>query len=164
MSHAVQGLICRAAANLLKRTAESVTVPLASSFVLMIEPDRDLDGDDGLPPAIADFAMAQSQSTPLAYVSTSYWGGDGEQTAASWSNGAVLTPLSTGGVGTINRALASIGCRAVAGQDEFDSIGLGWYRQHDNWIEFAANGKAAWQREPWPDAHRAWLDWQKSKR
>lgn len=111
-----------------------------------------------LSPNLVELARRISDSTPVAYIQTDYFGGRGTQAAAVWSQGRIIFgPEKTGdGVplesGSINRALWVLGVRLVHGRpidralkalgvrtrwplDEFDAIGLGRYRSNEDWIE-----------------------------
>ncbi len=74
-------------------------------------------------------AVAQHHS--IAYIRTRYFGGTGEQVAGLWENGQiVMGPLMSATSGPINAVLKKMGVPLDAGAvDEFDSLGLGRYRQ-----------------------------------
>ena len=81
-----------------------------------------------------------SQHGPVAWVETDYFGGNGSQSAAAWVGGeAVVGPSKSGAEtgppdGAINLALRCIGVTCGEGGDEFDAIGLGWYRDNEEWM------------------------------
>ncbi len=96
-----------------------------------------------LPPALGRgvlaFAIEVSQSTPVAFVSTCYFGGQGTQEALVWDKGAlVVSPRATPAADAwpnspISRALRTLGVVADDGLDEFDTAGLGKYRTTEKW-------------------------------
>lgn len=63
----------------------------------------------------------------VAYCETDYFGGFGEQTAVVWDNKEQLYG-QTDSYGPINSALKLIGVERETGLDEFDTIGLGKFR------------------------------------
>src|SRR5262249_6881178 len=73
-----------------------------------------------------------SQRSPIAYVETEYFGGAGTQAATVYVDGkAILT--ATGESGPINRALHGLGVAKTTTLDEFEVVGLGKYRDMDDW-------------------------------
>ncbi|MFF5505689.1 hypothetical protein [Streptomyces roseolus] len=60
----------------------------------------------------------------FAVIQTEYFGGVGDQWAAAFEGEARVTPDGA----TIDQALAALGVRATAAEDEFDVIGLGSLR------------------------------------
>jgi hypothetical protein len=93
-----------------------------------------------------------SLKTPVAYIETDYFGGDGFQRAVAWKDGEVrFGPCVAGneeGVQTdkwysdpINRALQEIEVRGYLMEnedefpkDEFEELGLDKYRSNEDWI------------------------------
>jgi hypothetical protein len=70
--------------------------------------------------------------TEFAIIHTEYFGGVGEQFAASYqSETQTLAPSEDG----INKALKRIGVKRNLLKDEFDTIGLGEYRNWDGLFE-----------------------------
>jgi hypothetical protein len=88
-------------------------------------------------------AIEISQSTPVAYVSTFYFGGQGRQDAVVWDGGGLqFSPATNGYDGiwpdsSISQALRAIGVVPEAGMDAFDTIGLGRHRETYRWAESA---------------------------
>jgi hypothetical protein len=83
--------------------------------------------------AVLSALSTRAKDLTGAIAVTQYWGGAGQQAAASISSGVnVVPPLVS--TDAINRALASIGCPLVAGLDAFDSVGLGRWRNMDSLI------------------------------
>jgi hypothetical protein len=97
------------------------------------------------PPSLTPRLTELSQAGPVAFVETEYFGGAGDQACVVWQGGGrVLGPVR--GSGSINRALRLLGVTAFPGKDEFDSVGLGSYRQTGHWLE--AGTAAEPQRAP----------------
>ena len=81
---------------------------------------------------IVDRAVAASEEGPLAYVEAGYFGGQGLQMAVAWDQGdMVMEP--TDSKNPINQALRLLGVKAVAPDDEFDTVGLGRHRRTARW-------------------------------
>ena len=75
----------------------------------------------------------------LAYVETEYFGGTGDQSAMVFANGREVMDIErTRGPGAINAALKKIGVLREAGQDEFDTVGLGERRSMEDYEPGAA--------------------------
>ena len=66
----------------------------------------------------------------FALVMTDYFGGTGDQWACVFTAGQRI-----GGIRDINDALRVLGVRAVAGADEFDTVGLGRHRHAPDYLE-----------------------------
>lgn len=96
-----------------------------------------------LTPGTTALAIEISLSTPVAFVTTCYFGGDGGQDALVWQRGALIfSPSSSPYADSwpnspISRALRLLGVAAVVGKDEFDTIGLGNYRSTEKWAAHA---------------------------
>src|SRR3954470_7101208 len=105
--HAVRGLIANQTAmrRLVRELEAAVVCPLPQGFGLLPLTDaltRELRAkrisDGGLAPAplaelfseLHALALAVSGATPVAYISTEYFGGDGGQDAAAWKRGALM--------------------------------------------------------------------------
>ncbi|MBU1211081.1 MAG: hypothetical protein KJ587_07395 [Alphaproteobacteria bacterium] len=129
--------------------------PAGSMFVVPLDDDLQddlhrLSGtgdwlDDGPRISTGDMAFAAraSQGAAVAYLETAYFGGAGEQSAVLWKDGRlVLGPLTMAltaarrprSLWPINAALRGLGVKTEGTQfaDEFDAIGLGEYRSHDD--------------------------------
>jgi hypothetical protein len=80
-----------------------------------------------------------SRESPVAYINTFYFGGQGGQDALVWDKGALrFSPTSPGYEqnwpnSPISQALRMIGVVAEAGEDEFDTLGLGKHRETHKW-------------------------------
>jgi len=68
----------------------------------------------------------------FALIQTDYFGGVGEQWATVYENGMRTFKTTEGG---INSALSKIGVVKAASKDEFDTVGLGKYRDFDDYFE-----------------------------
>jgi len=96
-------------------------------------------------PGLVEVALRTSQSTAVAYISTEYFGGHGGQDAVAWLNGDVIFSPKGEGYGdvwpnsAISQALRAIGVIANAGQDEFDTLGLGNHRETHRWADAFAS-------------------------
>jgi hypothetical protein len=64
----------------------------------------------------------------FAVIETDYFGGHGTQAAAVYRGEEEVMAPERGRFGTINKALRLLGVKAGEGCDEFDTVGLGQYR------------------------------------
>ncbi len=80
----------------------------------------------------ADYAFLNrlARDAPAAYVETDYFGGAGEQAAVAARDGSVVYGPRRAGHGTINEALRILGVRKRKDLDEFDTVGLGRFRNN----------------------------------
>ncbi|WP_329177641.1 hypothetical protein [Streptomyces sp. NBC_01477] len=86
-----------------------------------------------------------STAGPVAYVEAEFFGGDGEQRAAVWADGArMLGPLHTppgqpfpSAGSPISQALRRLGAVRRADGDEFLAVGLDRHRFSEDWIDGA---------------------------
>jgi len=100
-----------------------------------LKPGADVGGFTYLSSSVVVALSSASEVGPLVYVETNYFGGIGAQAAAAFVQGKmafadyheVLRDPQRGD-GPINRALKMLGVAKVAGQDEFDTLGLGRFR------------------------------------
>lgn len=106
-----------------------------------------------------------SKTTPIAYIETDYDGGTGFQCAVAWKDGDIeVYPTAAGreegfqmdgySLKPINDALSKIGVQIYLTEDltaddmdeftkdEFDKLGLGKYRDNDDWIKSLTGTKA----------------------
>lgn len=128
-------------------TTESVLVDLRQGFAMLIEPEYD-DQETELDAAVETFGVECSRNGPVAYVSTAYHGGIGDQAAIAWERGKVLLPYATAGIGPVSAALRAIGVVRGDAFDEFAAVGLGECRSHEDWIHFSRTGRHRWQTAP----------------
>lgn len=102
---------------------------------------------DYLSPSIYELLLQESRSGKLVYIETDYFGGVGRQSAILFEKGVIkIQPHKTEtcwdektysfyhkpeGDKAINIVLKELGVYKDDGKDEFDSIGLGNYRNMD---------------------------------
>ena len=73
-------------------------------------------------------------SKEVAYVESEFFGGEGGHIGLIWKNGerAFTSDLN---IQSMNEILKRLGVQKTTFKDEFDSIGLGQYRQTEDWIQ-----------------------------
>lgn len=115
--------------------------PVDADFVESVteaRPSTDTDTFELLTDAFQDYLRALSRLGALAYVETDYFGGDGGQGAAVYSDGrAMMEPEWSEEIGPINRALKLIGVEQGLAYDHFSALGLTEYRGNDDLINAA---------------------------
>lgn len=151
MGHNIQAIVAKASQFSADPSADTAKIALPQDYAMVLA--TEYEGLDS-PPDLGALADKLSTGAAAAHVATAYHGGSGSQAAAVWSDGAISQPLEEGTLGTINGALSVIGVRRTSGLDEFDSIGLGRYRSHETWRNFARTGKASYERKA-----LSWNDW-----
>ncbi len=91
------------------------------------------------PDCLHNLIIEISSKTPVAYITTFYFGGQGGQDALVWDRGALLFSRTSPGYeknwpnSPISQALRMIGVVAEPGKDEFDTLGLGKHRETHKW-------------------------------
>ena len=99
--------------------------------------------------SVARLGAQMSRHTPVTYIETEYWGGDGTQAAVIWHRGkVVLRPymkeldwrqdqVSKLAVrrGPVSIALSRLGVKVDKELDEYAALGLGRFRSNEDWIE-----------------------------
>lgn len=70
----------------------------------------------------------------VAFIETDYFGGAGEQRARVKKGREIILRR-----GEINEALRLLGVTGDANKDEFDKVGLGQWRNNEDWVEFGPN-------------------------
>jgi hypothetical protein len=131
-------------------------VELAQGFGLVPITDEAFDrvgggeGEDGevlgepfwfLSRAIEAICVQASAKGALAYLEAELFGGAGMQAAVVWSGGRVdLDPVATDesgrlAEGAFNVTLRHLGVTRGAAIDEFSALGLGRYRETDDWAD-----------------------------
>lgn len=130
----------------------AVVCPLVQGFALVpitdsVAAELKTVPSRGVPPladmasGLVEVALRTSEGTPVAYISTEYFGGHGGQDAIAWLNGDMIFSPKSKGYGdvwpnsAISQALRTIGVIANAGQDEFDTLGLGNHRETHRWAD-----------------------------
>ena len=68
----------------------------------------------------------------LAYCSAGYSGGVGAQGVVIWKDGEEIERSDS-----VTRALRLLGVTCDDGDDEWDTVGLGRFRQTDRWLALA---------------------------
>ncbi len=68
----------------------------------------------------------------LSYVEAEYFGGEGGQSGIMWKNGKRIFH-ETFSKDTINKILKEFGIKNKLFKDRFDTVGLGKYRNTDDW-------------------------------
>jgi hypothetical protein len=165
MGHHISGLVARCGLLLAARpfSAVSIVAPLEQGFGLLLDEECPGVSPSGLPADFAAYAAGLSEAGPVAWVATDYFGGLGEQAAMAWNGGSVVLDYAVAPGGVINAALRAIGFVNVAhSHDEFEAIGLDWFRRNEDWATFARLGHADrhWETESAIHASRSWAVWQ----
>jgi hypothetical protein len=80
--------------------------------------------------------MRQITLEPLfAVIETDYFGGQGDQAAVVYRGEREIMAPANARFGPINEALRHLGVRASSGLDEFDTVGLGGFRDFDDFFD-----------------------------
>ena len=98
--------------------------------------------DEGLtyiPESISQLTKTFSSDGLIAYVEAEFFGGTGTQASAVWKNGTVIRSIMVSS-NAINLALKEIGVISKAGFDEFDTVGLGQFRDTNKWPNQSLHG------------------------
>jgi hypothetical protein len=105
--------------------------------------------DRALPAALTELLRRTSREGAIAYVEANFFGGIGQQAAVLWDHGEIaLGPLidpepklfrrRRPSKGPFNQVLRRIGVSVAPGQlDEFATVGLGRYRETEDWFDDA---------------------------
>jgi hypothetical protein len=92
-----------------------------------------IQGFEFLTPPVERWVRAASGGSPVAYVETEYYGGEGfERSAVFRDSEVILGPLD--GAGAVNQALRAIGVQPKPGEEEFVAAGLGRHRSVEEWL------------------------------
>jgi len=161
--HEVEALIAEQGALVrsVSRLQSAVTCPLPQGLALLPITDalakeladthpqvtvpRIKPAGHALSDALHDLAVEISLITPVAFINTYYFGGQGGQDAVVWEKGSVQLSRATMGDdriwpnSPISQALRMMGVVAAPGLDEFDTVGLGLHRRADRWAASAMN-------------------------
>ena len=159
MGHIVQAFIAKA--DVLRDAARSIedahVIPVEQGFALLLNTDglySEVGGGGGsgempypefykLSSALAEFGAGCSTRGAIAYFETDYWGGEGKQSALLWERGEVAYGPAEATLGPINGVLRRMGVRRGDHHDEFDAVGLGRYRDNEDWINQPRFGVSA---------------------
>ena len=91
------------------------------------------EGEEELPQTLVKLCERLSKRCVLAYIEAEFFGGAGAQAHVLFSEGkAVGQPVVSGSA--INDALRFLGVAKEEAHDEFDSVGLGQYRDTNEWV------------------------------
>ena len=82
------------------------------------------------------YDLGRQAQVPIVHVETDYFGGAGEQSAAYWDGKGAKT-FKAKKSGAIDQALKLLGVQALDGCDEYDTLGLGNYRNNVDWAKSA---------------------------
>ncbi len=152
MAHNVHGFVGHYAdlANLTHEAGGATLAPLASEYGLLVDRGWVCNIEDGGPSEelLALGARLRARA-PVALIATAYFGGSGGQGAAAWSSAESLCWKTV--KGSINEALRLLGVEKGERFDEFDAVGLGWYRSNEDWMQFARDGRLHWEKEQRPE-------------
>jgi hypothetical protein len=109
-----------------------------------------------LPEGLVPHLLELSRGGRLAYVEAEYHGGEGEQRSMVWENGAAPREPEESS-SAINDALSWLGVERSAGQDCFDTLGLGRHRSVEDWLADAPAPVDPAPPVPMPPrTHRPW--------
>jgi hypothetical protein len=140
-----RGLLAGAGARVVPLGEALLLVPVTSALLVSVEaqfpapargPSRTCRGLTG---PLAQLARSLSAHGPVAYVETDYFGGAGTQAATVWSKGQRVLRRPRAPSGPVNAALRLLGVAGAGLQDEFDTVGLGRYRETGSWLAEAVD-------------------------
>lgn len=112
-------------------------IPMTGAFYEEVNrqtPEGDkagLHGFELLSPAVAAWIEQISRDGAIAYFEAGYFGGMGSQRAIVWQNGVIARGPLYGDA--IDQALRMLGVERSGECDEFDTVGLGKYRETEKW-------------------------------
>jgi hypothetical protein len=87
-----------------------------------------------LTPKIVELIIRFSKKEAVGYFETEYFGGAGDQGAILGKEGRIVFGPQ-GGDGSINSILSLMGVDAAGSFDEFTAVGLGRFRDNEDWIK-----------------------------
>lgn len=85
---------------------------------------------------VMDLLIRKSKFENVGYLETEYFGGMGDQGAVLAKNGQIIFGPQVGAE-SINKMLSLMGIE-TAGEDEFEVIGLGQFRDNEDWLKYAS--------------------------
>lgn len=98
-------------------------------------------GFEHLTTGLMHLLEGSSQRGDVAYIETDYFGGPGDQGAVLYRAGSALYGPERADIGPISEVLKLMGVqKGDSDFDEFDTAGLGRYRENADWIK-AHSGK-----------------------
>jgi len=86
-----------------------------------------------LPERLVPDLAELSHQGPVAFVTTEFHGGDGEQCSVVWRDGELWSEPEEGSW-AINTALVRLGVRSEPGMDPFTTLGLDRCRSVEDWL------------------------------
>jgi hypothetical protein len=134
-----------------QRYQNAVVVPLAQGFGLIPITHalrQEIHADDAarlyefyeFTEPIQKIAVNASPLSSIAYIEAEFFGGDGTQAGIVWQQGQVIfEPLLSEEIGVIDQVLRTLGVQVGADHDEFDALGLGKYRDTEDWLKDIPN-------------------------
>lgn len=113
-----------------------------------------------LPEGLVPHLVELSRRGRVACVEAEYHGGDGEQRAIVWEDGAPLEEPEEHSY-AINSALGRLGVERAEGEDAFDTLGLGRYRDVEDWVQSVRRPASPPPAAPAPEPPRKpwWRFW-----
>jgi hypothetical protein len=85
---------------------------------------------------LATFVQQLSVAGPVAYVESNYWAGSGSEASAVWADGVLILQPQVA-PDAVNQALRTAGVTGGAIDGEFTVLGLGRFRNTDEWRKAA---------------------------
>ena len=147
MGHHISAIICKPSTDIERLSEfEMATIPVGDFVIIPMDAYHSDDWSerlglgfgDGRSKVILDGPFAHYVASiaaegDYALIETDYFGGIGDQVAAVYRKGHDLPLFASERVmqGAINYALRAIGVHARNGADEFDTLGLGRYRNFE---------------------------------
>ena len=145
MGYTLQGIITSAPNTELLKSYDLYSVELDDSGLSLIPIPYDFDEEERFPflplleshspigDEILGLCRKLSVNTKVAYVEAMYHGGQGSQANHLFMSGAEVSESRVDD-SAINEALSWIGVLRAGDKDEFDVVGLGRYRDTNDWI------------------------------
>lgn len=91
------------------------------------------EGKKEIPTRLLGLCKRLSESATIAYIEAEFFGGEGMQAHALFSQSNAMGPAVIS-AHAINEALCSLGVARGASRDEFEAVGLGRFRDTDEWL------------------------------
>jgi len=151
MGHHISAIVCKPSAGVERiiefdlpmiRRGDFVIIPMDANHYDSWSERLEFESTDARSKVLLDGPFAHhiaaiAAESDYALIETDYFGGKGDQVAAVYRKGKDEPLLATNRVtsGAINTALRSIGVVARVGADEFDTLGLGHYRDFEKYFE-----------------------------
>ncbi len=138
---AVSSLYSRPGLSWITLSQSMTLAPLGTSFCeqnsIPFLPFSD-EGLEGIPAQIAEICQAISLNGKVAYIEAEFHGGEGGQAAILWNNGKIKGEIIVA-EDAINQALKYLDVKNINCRDEFEALGLGRYRNTDDWYKPKTN-------------------------